>query len=98
MWFDKDSVYTFNGVAVDGKAIIEPYLYAKGVYSCEKVKKNIYNVRVDGKNNFGDPVQYNGDMNKKNLVMRLSVPGQRTNETYFCEPKVKLKINKKKKK
>lgn len=96
MWFERDSVYAFNGVSVDNNVVIEPYLYAIGKYSCKKTGKNIYHVQIDGKTNIGESYRYNGQLNRKDRVMHLSVPDQRTNESYFYEPKVKLQIPKKK--
>ncbi len=91
MWFENDSVYTFNGVAVDDSVVIPPYLYAVGTYSCSKVAKNVYQIELNGKTDTGTPYRYTGLMNNKDLVMRLSVPGKQTNETYICDPDVKLK-------
>ena len=98
MWFGSDSVYTFNGVAVDDSVVVPPYLYAAGTYSCKKVAKNVYQIELNGRTNVGKTYQYSGLMNKKELVMRLSVPGQQTNETFICDPDVKLQISKKRKK
>ena len=98
MYFFSDSVYTFNGVAVNDSVVVPPYLYAIGTYSCSKVEKDIYHIEVNGKTKTGEPYKYSGDLNKKDQVMHLSVPGQRTNETYICDPNVKLPTPKTKKK
>lgn len=94
MYFFDDTVYTFNGVVVDDSVVISPYLYAVGKYTCKKTEKNIYNIQMDGKTNTGEPYQYSGQMNMKDLVMRLYFQGQKTNETYICDPNVKLETTK----
>ena len=94
MYFFKDSVYVYNGVFVDDSVVIPPYLYAVGKYTYSKMSKYTFHVELEGKTNIGEPYMYCGLLNKKDLVMHLSVPGQSTNETYICDPKVKLQIQK----
>lgn len=98
LYFFQDSVYAFNGVSVDDSVVIPPYLYAVGKYTYSKMSKNTYHVELEGKTNLGEPYKYSGLLNKKDLVMHLSVPGQSTNETYVCDPNVKLPNSKKNKK
>ena len=99
--FYKDSVYVFNGVAVDDSIIIPPYLYAKGVYQCKKSEKNMSEVNIQGITGNSQIYSYSGNLNHRNGIMRLSVPGQKTNETYFMDEDSKKPseiINKNKKK
>ena len=83
--FYQDSVYAYNGVVVDDSIVIPPYLYAKGVYQCKKTGKNSYDVSVRASTRDSQPYIYSGIMNYGEKTMRLSVPGQKTNETYFLD-------------
>ena len=98
IYFFQDSVYAFNGVVVDDSIVIPTYLYAVGKYTYKKKTKDTYLIMLDGKTNIGEPYQYSGFWDKKDLVMHLAVPGQSTNETYVCDPNVKLPNSKKNKK
>lgn len=94
MWFEKDSFYVFNGVAVNDTVAIQPYMYAIGRYAYKKTQKNNYQIELEGKTVDGSIYKLNGHIKKKELVMRLSAPNQTTNETYICDPSIKLKTQK----
>lgn len=101
MAYYQDSVYVFNSVVVDDSIIIPPYLYAKGVYQCKKKNKTIFDVSVQAATQDFQPYTYFGEMNYDDKIMRLSAPGQKTNETYFMDKDTKKPseiINKNKKK
>lgn len=83
--FYKDSVYVYNGVIVDDSITIPAYLYAKGAYSCVKNKKNTYDVGIQGITDNAQSYVYSGKLNNSEKIMRLSLPGQKTNETYFMD-------------
>lgn len=83
--FYKDSVYAYNGVVVDDSVAIPAYLYAKGVYQCAKSGKNMYEVNIQGVTDNAKPYIYSGKLDNSEKVMRLSLPGQKTNETYFMD-------------
>lgn len=83
--FYKDSVYAYNCVVVDDSITIPAYLYAKGVYQCTRSGKNIYDVNLQGITDNSKSYIYCGKLDNIEKVMRLSLPGQKTNETYFMD-------------
>ncbi len=90
MGFTVDSVYFFNGVVVDTTVAVPPYLHAKGKYSFAKNKGGKNEVAIDCIVFDGSKLTYRGTYSKKEKLMRLSQPNQKTNETYIWEPKAKM--------
>lgn len=83
--FYKDSVYAYNGVVVDDSVTIPAYLYAKGIYQCNKSKRKIFDVNIQGVTNNSNPYIYSGKLDYSKKIMRLSLPGLKNNETYFMD-------------